>query len=1370
MERLTSEVAVSKDVPLPRSRPTNLADLMNPTDTDPTTALPDIRLQRVARDVIAKPEPLEKITPVAVQVLPMEEMPKPRMLEVKEPHVQTNETSKPIKLDLSVIADINTINSVLVESNPTSLPILGKSADARIVMAEVKREVELPPKRDLTEEMKFTTKDSTSTTTTNAKDMHHPETPRQMEEHKVEDRGDTSVIKVDEMHEEEEEDENSEETRCPCGSSENSGFMIACDDCNTWQHGKCMGFRRTTDVHDRYFCHICRPDQIRITCVAHPKYRERSTKDRDGKERRDIEAQLSNVKPVELRKMFISDMKSRKALLKTKEAVLQRYANLLRNQFSKYRQSVVEGLSVLLDLEKTEVVEKLEALRRQKSIALDDLEKKRSGVSSSHDVLPSEPGSAKSQGNGRGNSQKRARPTSMSLDAEYGNGRHEPSENLGEYDIGNDMPSNRGMSREERKIQQTMKLFARMEERQRERKKPRTGDHNGSPRSGLPSRPKTPKGSQARSQARSTSPKERARALLDAADAVRNSPTVRHSPTHNQLQQKPPLLPEQRPRPQPDSENAQQQGRHQSVKLAHPIPQRRSTLNTRGEGEPHREGGRKERDGRREKIETRAPKRKESSSPDTAGTGNGRRRSLLARERSHETKRRRVGSTRDVGRGNSKEQQKRDPSLNFNMVVVGPSVLGSKQVPGAHLSGIHREIATVEENQASADKKAKLNRKERLLAIPRRKERQNFLNAGMSPSPVKKRFRTTQSSSEPEYARKRQEGKALMLFENGNNGSNVKRQRDTSVGTHSAEDSPKKVSSLDECKNISPISDSTDAPTLSVSMVVVSEKSSLPDKGRILESTRLILPRKASTKSENGSNTALKKRAGMFVKTQETTPAKPERLKTPMASKTADVTALPETPCTRQPPPISPVAPQSPSPSVVRACSPRLRSSPVRLMRSPILRSVPAPSISQAAKDPAPLPSFRSVKPSVSTQRDWSFSPIEKKKTRPGSPETPNDEMRDPTKVLAPLSGTTMKAEPVTAEKKYVLQAPCDDRQGAGEKPSSTVVSRSAAENRSPVAKKETSLMSTTALPAPVSSPIPRSVLPSVPLAIPAVPLIRSIRSVPLPTARSNAVSPRAVAESKDVKTNAQPKVSSPLMSTNRSSGPTVSDLFQQRLQGFLKPAAIKPLATSPSAVPSAPIPSSKASSPMPLPRNNMNKRILGSPVPSVRGSTAKLSAALPLSSKPNLDSLRNSNGLSPRVGGNGMGYVRGSGLGFRSKPSEGDRPWNAMPSFSSVRRQHTFASSRGPPRGGSLHNGKNSNFGGSDKGRFGHGRDMPSQGRDGGHHGWEDDKGKHGVQSPQPWNRSYMHRNGWANGGNNGHPAHGEGGMRNNRRGHHAN
>ncbi|VDK61720.1 unnamed protein product [Onchocerca ochengi] len=53
-------------------------------------------------------------------------------------------------------------------------------------------------------------------------------------------------------------------TRCYCGLNHNDEFMIQCDMCNVWQHGKCMDIDRRR-VPDTYKCEECNPRLLKLS-------------------------------------------------------------------------------------------------------------------------------------------------------------------------------------------------------------------------------------------------------------------------------------------------------------------------------------------------------------------------------------------------------------------------------------------------------------------------------------------------------------------------------------------------------------------------------------------------------------------------------------------------------------------------------------------------------------------------------------------------------------------------------------------------------------------------------------------------------------------------------------------------------------------------------------------------------------------------------------------------------------------------------------------------------------------------------------------------------------------------------------------------
>jgi hypothetical protein len=63
---------------------------------------------------------------------------------------------------------------------------------------------------------------------------------------------------------------NAEETRCVCFDFSAGGAMIACEECEVWQHMDCVGL---VDIPGSYFCELCRP-------LGHPYFRMISGQDR----------------------------------------------------------------------------------------------------------------------------------------------------------------------------------------------------------------------------------------------------------------------------------------------------------------------------------------------------------------------------------------------------------------------------------------------------------------------------------------------------------------------------------------------------------------------------------------------------------------------------------------------------------------------------------------------------------------------------------------------------------------------------------------------------------------------------------------------------------------------------------------------------------------------------------------------------------------------------------------------------------------------------------------------------------------------------------------------------------------------------------
>jgi histone-lysine N-methyltransferase MLL5 len=53
-------------------------------------------------------------------------------------------------------------------------------------------------------------------------------------------------------------------TRCLCALQHNDEFMIECDVCKVWQHGRCMSVDQKR-VPEKYMCERCAPRKLKLT-------------------------------------------------------------------------------------------------------------------------------------------------------------------------------------------------------------------------------------------------------------------------------------------------------------------------------------------------------------------------------------------------------------------------------------------------------------------------------------------------------------------------------------------------------------------------------------------------------------------------------------------------------------------------------------------------------------------------------------------------------------------------------------------------------------------------------------------------------------------------------------------------------------------------------------------------------------------------------------------------------------------------------------------------------------------------------------------------------------------------------------------------
>lgn len=471
--------------------------------------------------------------------------------------------------------------------------------------------------------------------------------------------------------------------------------MIACDDCNTWQHSRCMGFRRRSDLPEKYYCNLCRPEKMRVGCIAHPRYKEKISKDREGREaKRDQDALLSAVKPTDLRKIFLADLKHKKSLVSAgKQHMIMKYASLMKIQFSKHRQSILDGLVVLLDIPPPEVSERFDAaiskLRQPEKHDSDERNEDGSNPlndSTQKDAIPY------SAMNGKSGA-KRQRPSTGPSDPSEdfslpGPESSQSVEIYGEMDM-NEVASLRGMTREERKLRETMKLFARMEER--EKKRPRVSDNTSSQKSGQQSHPKTPRGG-SRTTSKPGTPNTPVEwdYRRNRTPADRDEHSVNCGETSRDQDEDddgaPLSLKNESPSACDKSGKAPNCSRH-SYKSASSI--RLDTEMAQVTPTPKRERSKPERNSsrRRDNAELNA----------SAGS---KRQMISERTRSHDIKRRRIGARDGCGRV-SKDAPKPDPRLNFSIHVPGPSVLGSKLIPNWRLSQLEVEGRKADADEAS---------------------------------------------------------------------------------------------------------------------------------------------------------------------------------------------------------------------------------------------------------------------------------------------------------------------------------------------------------------------------------------------------------------------------------------------------------------------------------------------------------------------------------------------------------------------------------------------------------------------------------------------------------------------------------------------
>lgn len=922
------------------------------------------------------------------------------------------------------------------------------------------------------------------------------------------------VEKADSEKVEEGEGE-SEQTVCPCGSEKSLGFMIACDECNTWQHSKCMGIGKT-ETQDKYYCDRCRPEEIRPNCVAQRKYKERVlAREKASREpTKEFDSILVGIKPLELRKHFAIDLKEKSTGRQpSKGEVFYRFATLLRSSFGKYRQSIIEGIVLLLEIPRAEVVARLDALLKRLRTKNgdktgDNHQSRKRTLEGVLETPHSENINARTQSHGRTNPQKRQRPISEVLDqadvmqnmrADLGN----PGDAITDHDrTSAEHATSRAMSREERKLQQTIKLFARLEEeeqRERGKKKPRTGEAGGSPKPGQTSKVKhgrlsppvhapSPKSSVRHPRKDYDDRKSNVLAIQKRSEEKKVDASLeRDKPRKDSNVPKSPRLRRDQPDPLQTPQLTKTSQKGSGVSMAEPVPVTRDQTKRARE---HKNN---------DKPEKPSARRRDNGSPDSTVPG-GRRHCIQERERSQDRKRRRGGaSTRESERRQSveKAQARQDLLLDFELFVPGRSVLGSRLIPRTRLSELERERIDMEVSVEFREKERRLPTKKhhlhKSLADMKRSKEWD------TKAPAKRRFQAVGKDSPSSYQKggPLPTGKANMEF--------TIMRNSTPEG---------------------------------VRMVLISERGKLHDKGEMFDSPHLIVScskDKSSVVPEkekhSGDNICLKKRGKRLSREK-----KVDGLDGPSLSDTPRVLSLPLQPkVPTSPQPKSPVSPNPTSPLV------RPSTSSPKLTRSPMLRSLPAPVVQGTFKKekttlPASQPIIGATIPSFKSSR--SPSPDRKALNR----TVLNGGWKG-----SPGGGPHKNREKV--ERELLKMSTFPNRISTGIVPSTK--SQSGFGQNTSEGKASTKSMNGTSL--------------------------RPLRSTVVPETK-NVRSPNL--EPKDNKMKDLHMAESPLPSPRRkpSSSVGISDILQQRLEGFLKPSATSPRELSIGALPRSAKPLSHSS------------------------------------------------------------------------------------------------------------------------------------------------------------------------------------------------
>lgn len=87
---------------------------------------------------------------------------------------------------------------------------------------------------------------------------------------------------------------DSSEIQCICGFHHDDGFTIACDQCDTWQHGYCVDIAEDA-IPEKYECPNCRPRPVDIRRAK--EYQQHNFNERDRDRDRDREEKPRRKKP-----------------------------------------------------------------------------------------------------------------------------------------------------------------------------------------------------------------------------------------------------------------------------------------------------------------------------------------------------------------------------------------------------------------------------------------------------------------------------------------------------------------------------------------------------------------------------------------------------------------------------------------------------------------------------------------------------------------------------------------------------------------------------------------------------------------------------------------------------------------------------------------------------------------------------------------------------------------------------------------------------------------------------------------------------------------------------------------------------------------